>query len=427
MPGLVLVAFVSALAMSAALPPAKAASAREAARRDGAYVLVIDPGHGGENNGAIYELDRREFVEKEMNLVVALAMKEELEKYDGINVYLTREDSDTDISLRERAAIAADLDADFLISLHFNMSERQLFFGSETWVSAFDTFYANGHALAQLQQAAMREMGLFDRGIKTRLNDRDDDYYGIIRESRRVGINAVLIEFCHLDNAVDWPFYSIDDGQWAAFGRASATAAAQYFRLRSDILWRDFSDFAVPEVAVPTDIVRADLTPPDLCRLELLELDEETRLALFGIEAIDYDSQLLYYGFSLDGGEEIEALQLWPDGDALTVSVNLPPERDLQVTVAVFNSYDRMSLSNVIDIAALPPDPPPQTEAIVLAVDEAEIVTVSLAELTEELADGGAGTDGWPEMYRFFMVAGLALTLLVAVTWTARQLNRECR
>ena len=54
------------------------------AKRD--IVIVIDPGHGGTNMGARHN----GVIEKEATMQVAVAMKEELEKYDGVVVYLTR-------------------------------------------------------------------------------------------------------------------------------------------------------------------------------------------------------------------------------------------------------------------------------------------------------------------------------------------------
>lgn len=99
-------------------------------------VVVLDPGHGGENLGAEYG----EYTEKEMTMAVAKAMKEELEKYEGIEVYLTHE-TDKDMSLEERAEFARDKNADFLFCLHFNMSEEHNKFGAEVWVSAFGDKY----------------------------------------------------------------------------------------------------------------------------------------------------------------------------------------------------------------------------------------------------------------------------------------------
>ena len=69
--------------------------------------LVIDPGHGGENLGAQYY----NYTEKDLTVQVGLAMAEELRKYDGIDVYLTREE-DLDVSLADRCQYADDVDAD---------------------------------------------------------------------------------------------------------------------------------------------------------------------------------------------------------------------------------------------------------------------------------------------------------------------------
>ena len=63
---------------------------------DDTLCIVIDPGHGGENLGGEYE----DYTEKEMTIVVARAMKEELEQYEGVTVYLTR-DGDQELSLDE--------------------------------------------------------------------------------------------------------------------------------------------------------------------------------------------------------------------------------------------------------------------------------------------------------------------------------------
>ena len=100
-------------------------------KADEKLVIVIDPGHGGENLGGQYE----QYVEKELNPIVAQAMKEELEKYEGIEVYLTRE-TDIDMSIKDRAKFAKEKNADFLFCLHFNMSVKHDLFGAEVWVPA---------------------------------------------------------------------------------------------------------------------------------------------------------------------------------------------------------------------------------------------------------------------------------------------------
>ena len=64
-------------------------------------IIVIDPGHGGDNLGAEWN----NVIEKDMTLFVAKCMRYELEKYDNVEVYLTRE-SDINLELNERADIA---------------------------------------------------------------------------------------------------------------------------------------------------------------------------------------------------------------------------------------------------------------------------------------------------------------------------------
>lgn len=65
------------------------------------FVIVIDPGHGGSNEGLNYD----GFLEKDMNLVTAKAMQELLQQYDNTEVYITNPDK-KDMSLKERAEYA---------------------------------------------------------------------------------------------------------------------------------------------------------------------------------------------------------------------------------------------------------------------------------------------------------------------------------
>ena len=76
-------------------------------------VIVIDPGHGGDNEGTT----ENNHVEKNMTMITALSMYHELSKYDELDVYLTHTE-DKDMSLKQRAKFASDVNADMLISLH---------------------------------------------------------------------------------------------------------------------------------------------------------------------------------------------------------------------------------------------------------------------------------------------------------------------
>lgn len=106
------------------------------------FVIVIDPGHGGSNEGLNYD----GFLEKDMNLVTAKAMQELLQQYDNTEVYITNPDK-KDMSLKERAEYAKSVEADVMVSLHFNMSENHTMYGSEVWIPSTGLANAKMHAL----------------------------------------------------------------------------------------------------------------------------------------------------------------------------------------------------------------------------------------------------------------------------------------
>ena len=333
-------------------------------------VVVIDPGHGGKNLGGEYG----DYTEKDMTLVVANAMKEELEMYEGITVYMTRTD-DRELSLDERCAFAESVDADFLFCLHFNMSGEHTLFGSECWVSAFGENYSKGYSFASIEIDMLQELGLYSRGIKTRLNDRGIDYYGIIRHSVERDLPCVLIEHCHLDHENDQPFYDHDQ-KLKDFGVLDATAVAKYFGLRSETLGVDYSDYQNVEVPVPPYVVAPDRTEPDICLIEVSEQIMETGEVTVVLFADDYDSGMLYYTYSYDNGEHFSELQKWPDKsvDTFSFTIQVPPHIVPQIVVNAYNGYDLYTTSNMV---SLPSMDYKTKEEIAAELKEEVIVTAS--------------------------------------------------
>ena len=312
-------------------------------------VVVIDPGHGGENLGGEYE----DYTEKEMTLIVANAMKEELEKYEGITVYMTRT-GDQELSLDERCAYAESVNADFLFCLHFNLSGEHTLFGAECWVSAFGENYSKGYSFASVEIDMLQELGLYSRGIKTRLNDRGTDYYGIIRHSVERNLPCVLIEHCHLDQENDKPFYDHDE-KLKAFGKLDATAVAKYFNLHSDELGVDYSNYENVEVPVPSHVVAPDRTEPDICMIEVLEQNIGNGEVTVEVSAADYDSGMLYYTYSYDNGETFSELLRWPDksADTFRFTMQVPPHVVPQIVVNGYNGYDLYTTSNMISLPSM--------------------------------------------------------------------------
>jgi len=92
-------------------PPASGAVAEPERQRK---LVVIDPGHGGIDPGAIGVKKTRE---KDVVLAFGLKLKKELEKTGTIDVVMTRS-NDTFLTLRERVKVARENEADLFIAIH---------------------------------------------------------------------------------------------------------------------------------------------------------------------------------------------------------------------------------------------------------------------------------------------------------------------
>lgn len=316
---------------------------------DGQLVIVIDPGHGGENLGADYN----GFLEKKMTMTVAKSMYEELLNYDDVTVYLTHEE-DIDMSLQERADFANSVNADFLFCLHFNMSPSKNLFGSEVWISAFGEENREGYRFGAVQLNAMKEMGLYIRGVKTKFNSRNTDYYGILRTCEEYGIPAALIEHCHVDNEKDTGFCDSEE-DLIAFGKADALAAAKYFGLSSQSLGVSYADYAdIPLTEAGSVYMQPDTTEPDICYLYREESNYETGDVTLTLTAQDYDTPMLYYSYSIDGGETWTQFFAWPESDVMSgyspnsfsITINIPSGVLPNIMARAYNQYDLYAESN---------------------------------------------------------------------------------
>ena len=91
--------------------------------------IVIDPGHGGKDPGAI---GKKGLKEKDVTLKLAKMLEKELKGKLDADIILTRR-TDVFIPLEERTAIANSRDADLFVSLHINASPRRAASGVETY------------------------------------------------------------------------------------------------------------------------------------------------------------------------------------------------------------------------------------------------------------------------------------------------------
>ncbi|WP_407539644.1 N-acetylmuramoyl-L-alanine amidase [Deinococcus radiomollis] len=155
--------------------------------------VVIDPGHGGSDPGAIGQV-----VEKEVTLAVALRVRADLNAA-GIDVLMTR-DSDTQLAaskitdLAMRAALGTGV-AQMFVSIHVNSTEASSAlrgYGIETW---WNPNHPNSQGLAQnIQQDAVAATAAYSRGLK------NNQSLAVLRQSR---IPAALVEIGYTSHPVD--------------------------------------------------------------------------------------------------------------------------------------------------------------------------------------------------------------------------------
>ena len=114
---------------------------------DGRFTLVIDPGHGGHDAGAIGAISK----EKDINLNIALAFGRYVERnLPDVNVIYTRK-TDVFIPLHQRADIANKAKADLFISVHTNSV------ASGRYVKGFQVYTLGMHRAKANLDVAMRE------------------------------------------------------------------------------------------------------------------------------------------------------------------------------------------------------------------------------------------------------------------------------
>jgi len=101
--------------------------------------IVIDPGHGGHDPGAVYGGVK----EKDITLSIALKLRDLIRDYlPDVTVILTRE-KDEFVELYKRTKIANDNKADLFISIHVNASRKKESYGFETYVMGLSKSESN--------------------------------------------------------------------------------------------------------------------------------------------------------------------------------------------------------------------------------------------------------------------------------------------
>ncbi|MBC7395976.1 MAG: N-acetylmuramoyl-L-alanine amidase [Bdellovibrionales bacterium] len=119
------------------------------------FLVVIDPGHGGPDTGAVFKEKGKSLSEKNLTLLIARDLAREL-IIRGHNVILTRND-DREVLLSDRTAIANKLKADVFISIHLNSSPEKIRSGGvETFILNHATDEASKR-IADLENSVLKD------------------------------------------------------------------------------------------------------------------------------------------------------------------------------------------------------------------------------------------------------------------------------
>lgn len=218
---------------------------------NGNIVVVLDPGHDGSHGGT----SGNGVAESEVNLKIAQYCKEELQKYSGVTVYMTR-DSQTcpyggsSVGAKTcnegRVAFAKSVGANIYVSLHNNSASSESVSGVEIYYPNTNynpTVSQTGEELASQILSQLTALGLKNRGTKIRTcsdhtseyqyaDGTQADYYAVIRNCKKEGIPAIIVEHAFITSSSDVANYLSSDEKLKKLGVADAQGIAEYYNLK---------------------------------------------------------------------------------------------------------------------------------------------------------------------------------------------------
>jgi N-acetylmuramoyl-L-alanine amidase len=127
--------------------------------------IVLDPGHGGHDTGAIGPTG---LMEKDVVLDLAFRLRRLLQDRLGVRVLMTRTE-DEFVPLADRSAFANRAKADFLISLHVNAASKRGAIGFETFFFAREPSDNDARASAQRENLVVESNGAAGKDLESLL------------------------------------------------------------------------------------------------------------------------------------------------------------------------------------------------------------------------------------------------------------------
>jgi N-acetylmuramoyl-L-alanine amidase len=177
--------------------------------RSGRVLVIVDPGHGGSDVGAVGVGGLQE---KDVVSPISYEVAQILEQ-NGVQAVLTRQD-DRLVELEPRTQLANRLNATLFVSIHANAAYRAGASGVETY------YYQSGYRLAQyIQNSIMANLQMENRGVK-------QARFYVLRNS---AMPAVLVETGFVTNSYDASILA-NPAQQSRMAQAIAQGILQYLR-----------------------------------------------------------------------------------------------------------------------------------------------------------------------------------------------------
>ena len=224
--------------------------------------IVINPGHGGRDSGAIN--NSVQIMEKDLNLKISNYLRDYLNQYYNVKIIMTHDGinfpNNNEDDLAARAMVARNNNADLYVSVHVNsINNNSSINGANVYVTSRTELpkYKEGMTilgnkiLNNLAKLGIKNQGVINNKL---CNDREPkyqyydgsqaDYYADIRCAMKgdslsygqdfrdgSGIPTVLIEHCYLSSNHDLQFIDSDD-DLRKLAKADCDAIVDYFELK---------------------------------------------------------------------------------------------------------------------------------------------------------------------------------------------------
>lgn len=160
--------------------------------KKGETIVVIDPGHGGEDPGKVGVNDA---LEKDINLKIAEKLRLLLEE-NGIQIVMTREDDFVPESKREdlkkRVELINEVDPDIVICIHQNSFTNQTVAGPQVF------YHGDSEISKMIAQTLQEELWLVDEEHQRQIKG-NENYYML----SETNVPTVIVECGFLSNAAD--------------------------------------------------------------------------------------------------------------------------------------------------------------------------------------------------------------------------------